>query len=67
MKDIQVSNIIAIELKKQGRTRKWLAEQLELSEKVLSYRFKNNTFTAVELLNVFELLNIDLNKFKEEF
>jgi len=53
-------------LNNQGRRQKWLAEQLNMSEAKLSYKINNNAIKADELIKISKLLNIDLNKLKEE-
>lgn len=44
-----------------------LVSEFKMSDNKLSYKLKNNSFTADELVVLGMVLNIDLNKLKEEF
>jgi len=57
-----ISNII----KQQGRKNNWVAEQCNISYSTFMNKLNNDTFTATELICISKLLNIDLNKLKEE-
>jgi hypothetical protein len=52
--------------KEQGREKIWLAEKLGITKQVLNYKFSNNSFTAEELVSLGNLLNMDLNRLKED-
>ena len=62
-----ISDIINEAIENQGRSRKWVAEQLDdLSYKAFLDRLKKGSFTGVQLIQLGKILNIDLNKIKEE-
>lgn len=63
---MKIGEYISQVLESQGRRQKWLAEQLNISEAKLSYKINNNAIKADELIKISKLLNIDLNKLKEE-
>jgi len=50
----------------QGRTKAWVAKQLDMNYKTFVDKISNNTFRADELIEIAKILNIDLNKLKEE-
>jgi len=53
-------------LKNQGRSQVWLADKLEVHEKTFSNKLRRNSITGDELLKIAKLLNIDLEKLKNE-
>lgn len=60
-----ISNVrILDELKKQDRTRGWLANKTGINPKSLVYKLNNNSITADELLVIAKILNIDLEELK---
>jgi hypothetical protein len=63
---MKVGEYISKVLKSQGRQKTWLAEQLNISKEGLNYKIKADAFKANELIKISELLNIDLNKMREE-
>ncbi len=55
----QTNFIIKEEIKKQGRTAKWIGEQLGISETAISLRLKGKTnFKYEEISKIKELLNL---------
>lgn len=54
------------EIEGQGRTQVWISEKIGLDKQSFNRKIKNSTFTADELIKISKLLNIDLNKMKEE-
>jgi hypothetical protein len=50
----------------QGRSKSWLAAQMNINYKTFFDKLKNNRFSAEELLLISRLLNIDLEKLKEK-
>lgn len=57
-----ISNII----KQQGRKNNWVAEQCNISYSTFMNKLNNDTFTATELIKIAKILDINLNKLKEE-
>jgi len=53
-------------LKDQGRSQVWLADKLGVHEKTFSNKLRRNSITGDELLKIAKLLNIDLEKLKNE-
>jgi galactokinase len=64
---LTVSEFIEQHRKTERREKIWLAEQLGITKQVLNYKFTNNSFTAEELVKLGKLLNMDLNKLKEDY
>jgi hypothetical protein len=54
-------------LEKQGRTKQWTANQLNMNYKTFFYRLKNDSLHAHDLLVIAKLLGIDLNELKEQY
>jgi DNA-binding transcriptional regulator LsrR (DeoR family) len=59
-----IGSYIKEELKAQGRTQRWLAHSMEISEKVLSRKLQDNTLSAAEIVKIAIIIDIDLNVFK---
>lgn len=59
-----IAEMIAREIDKQGRTNKWVAEQVGIKEVTFSLKVKKDRFTAAELVRIGILLDLDLNIFK---
>jgi len=53
-------------LKDQGRSQVWLADKLGVHEKTFSNKLRRNSITGDELLKIAKLLNIDLEKLKND-
>jgi hypothetical protein len=64
---MKLSEYISQVIEKQGRTKTWVAEQSDIKYKTFVDKLTFNRFTAEELLRIAKVLNIDLNKLKEEF
>lgn len=64
---MKVSDVINEELEKQERGISWLADKVNMKYKTLYDKLKNDTIRGDELLKIGKVLNIDLNKLKEEF
>jgi len=64
---MKISDYILEVLNSQERQKSWLAEKIGISKQAINYKFKNNSFTAEELIDVSEVLNIDLKEFKEKY
>jgi hypothetical protein len=64
---MNVAEYIANIIEKQGRTKTWVAEQSGIKYKTFVDKLTFNRFTAEELVVISKVLNIDLNKLKEDF
>jgi hypothetical protein len=64
---MNVAEYIANIIEQQGRTKTWVAEQSDIKYKTFVDKLTFNRFTAEELLRIGKVLNIDLNKLKEDF
>lgn len=58
------AELIAKRLEQQGRTNVWLYDNLGISKTALWKKFKNDTFTANELIKIGVMMDLDLNEFK---
>jgi len=63
---LNIGEYIKEEIKNQGRTQKWVAEKIEMDVNTFNRKINNDTFAADELIKIAKILNIDLNKLKEE-
>ena len=60
-----VSEIIANILRERGKTKQWLAGELNLSYSTLHQKLSNNTFTAQEFIQLCQIFNLSLEHFVE--
>lgn len=63
---MHLGNYITEILQQQGRSKKWLAEQTGIKLKTFYNKIDNDTFTAHELLDIANVLDIDLNELKNK-
>ena len=63
---MKVADYILGILNSQERQKSWLADKVNISKQAMNYKFKNNSFTAEELLTVSEVLNIKFEELKEK-
>ena len=61
-----VTEYIEQHRKAKGIEKIWLAEKLGITKQVLNYKFTNNSFMAEELVSLGKLLDMDLNRLKED-
>lgn len=61
-----ISKHIEEVMENQGRSLIWVTQQINEEYKPFWYRLKNDRLTSYDLLKVSKILNIDLNKLKEE-
>jgi hypothetical protein len=61
---LTIAEYIEQHRKAQRREKIWLAGQLGITKQVLNYKFSNNRFLAEELVTLGKLLDMDLNKLK---
>lgn len=57
----RLSKFILQELKKQGRTKIWLAEKIPVNYKSFANRLNKGSITITELLKTCEVLNLDID------
>jgi len=63
---MNIGEYILLVLKDQGRSQVWLADKLDIHEKTFSNKLRRNSITGDELLKIAKLLNIDLEKLKND-
>lgn len=63
---MNIAEYIEQVLKDQRREKIWLADKLNITKQIMNYRFKNNNFSANELMTISKELGIDLNKLRDE-
>jgi len=63
---MKVADYILEVLNSQERQKSWLADKTNISKQAINYKFKNNSFTAEELLILSEVLNINLEELKDK-
>lgn len=61
---MELNHYILQQLNDQSRTKRWLAEALDLSYSTLHQKLSHDTFTAYELLTMSKLLNFSLDDFQ---
>ena len=61
-----VSEYIQKILNSQERQKNWLAEKVNISKQTAGYKLKHNSFTAEELFDIADILNINLEVMREE-
>lgn len=59
-----ISEYISNTIKQQGRKNNWVADQCNISYSTFISKLNNDTFTAIELIRIAKILNIDLNELK---
>lgn len=64
---MNIGEYIKEEIKNQGRTQKWIAKKIEMDVNTFNRKINNDTFAADELIKIAKILNIDLNKLKEDY
>lgn len=61
---MNLSNYLKNEIQSQGRTIKWVSDQLGLNYKTFHGKLNKNTLSATELLSIVNLLDLDILKLK---
>lgn len=59
-----IGAIIIAELKQRKLTQSWLAKQAGIKRVTFALKVKKERFTAIELITIAKILNLDLNVFK---
>ena len=63
---MRLSDKISEIIENQGRSRSWVAERADIKYRTFLDKLERNSFSGEELLKLGRVLNIDLNKMKEE-
>lgn len=63
---MNIGKYIKDHIKNQGRTVKWVADQLKMNPQTLFSKLNRGGLSAEDLIRLSILLNINLNKLKEE-
>ncbi|AJS59189.1 hypothetical protein [Paenibacillus sp. IHBB 10380] len=61
---MNIAEMLVDEIDKQGRTNKWVAEQVDIKPVTFSLKVTKNRFNSTELVRIAVLLDLDLNIFK---
>jgi hypothetical protein len=62
---MSVGATIIEQLKRQKRTQSWLAKRAGIKRVTFALKIKKERFTAIELVIIAKILDLDLNIFKE--
>lgn len=62
---MQLGEYIENIIEEQGRTKKWVADSIDINYKTFVDRIKNDRLTGNDLVRIGKLLNVDLNELKE--
>jgi hypothetical protein len=62
---MSVGATIIQQLKQKKRTQSWLAQRAGIKRVTFALKVKKERFTAIELVVISKILDIDLNIFKE--
>ncbi|MDU4737969.1 AlwI family type II restriction endonuclease [Clostridium sp.] len=65
--DEKITTLIENTLKHQGKKKKWLCDNLNISAPTLVYKLSQHTLSASELIKISLLLDISLDNFKKDF
>lgn len=63
---IHIGNLIRDELRRQGRTNQWLADQLGIDRRTLQRQYNKPSIDTQQLLRISKILSIDLFKYYSE-
>ncbi len=61
---MRFGNFFKDRLNEQGRSIRWLAEQLDINEKTLAGKFNRNRISDNELITIARILDINLDEIK---
>lgn len=63
---MNLGQYIADIIEQQGRTKVWVAEQINMNYKTFVDKITRDTLKGIELLRIAKVLNIDLEELKEK-
>jgi hypothetical protein len=61
---MSISQTILRELKSRNKSQSWLAEAAGIKRVTFALKIKKERFTAIELVEIGKILDLDLNIFK---
>lgn len=62
---MNIADVIKEKIKNNGIKQTFLAQKLEMSRQQFSQKLQKNTFKVDEVFKLADILNIDLNQFKQ--
>lgn len=62
---MNIADVIKEKIKNNGIKQTFLAQKLEMPRQQFNQKLQKNTFKTDEIFKLADILNIDLNKFKE--
>jgi len=66
MTKLTIAQYILNILELQERQKSWLAEKVGITKQAIGYKFKNDSFTAEELIRIAKFLNFNLEELKDK-
>ena len=60
--ELHIGHIIREELRRQGKTNKWFAQELNLNPRTINKLFQKQYIDTAQLLQISEVLNVDFFK-----
>lgn len=64
--ELHIGHIIRDELRKQGKSNKWFAEQLNMNPRTVNKIFLKQDIDTTQLLRISQILNVDFFKHYSE-
>lgn len=64
--EFHIGNLIREELRRQGKTNKWFAEQLNMNTRTINKIFLKQDIDTTQLLRISQILNVDFFKYYSE-
>ncbi|MBQ5890936.1 MAG: helix-turn-helix transcriptional regulator [Bacteroidales bacterium] len=61
--ELHIGHIIREELRRQGKTNKWFAQELNLNPRTINKLFQKQYIDTAQLLQISEVLNVDFFKY----
>jgi len=66
MTKVTIAQYILNILESQERQKSWLADKVGITKQTIGYKFKNDSFTAEELIRIAKFLNFNLEELKDK-
>ena len=64
--ELHIGQIIREELRRQGKTNKWFAQELNLNPRTINKLFQKQYIDTAQLLQISEVLKVDFFKYYSE-
>lgn len=64
--ELHIGHIIREELRRQGKTNKWFAQELNLNPRTINKLFQKQYIDTAQLLQISEVLKVDFFKYYSE-